>query len=572
MSFPSTQSASASAEQTTDTTLTHRAARLASSRAVFFTAIGLIYAIVIVVATLALNPYFSQTWDVNTFIQAAHRFLDGGNPFDLYAQSRTAQTWPYAYPPLHAFVTAIALFVGNIVPILPEYVGARMPTILADIGVAMVLYDIVKRQVNDETVARVAALLWLFNPITFYNTAVQGHFESEWLLFVLLAYRWFDTSRNIFLATIALAIAVLFKQTAIVFAVPIYVGSLVRWFVSWLDSRADTQTIQRSTDPTIQLTNVLTSAILFAFVIIIVCLPYLLYSDDFAYMNLTYVENVPVQTQSWLVALLGITRATPTAMTSDFFLFRYQTIVTMLATVVIAFLGARRNWSLYLTATLVAIVFFLTSRKVMGYYYVMLFPFLIAELLSKRRYTLLTITTFAVTYISLSPYYASWTNHNHWWIYAALGTLNSAFFVWLFLRMTADRRRTTADPSTPLHSAQDDTVSGQRSAVVVILGLFAGAAGAAILQPLISNNGSPIRAPIITAGLESNALIAFAALIIFIAIVIFIAYRATKNIVEASPRMTFVLILLFAPLFFSVYTLTKESTAVLEWVLKAAGV
>ncbi len=95
-------------------------------------------------------------------------------------------------------------------------------------------------------------------------------------------------------------------------------------------------------------------------------------------MNFTYVENVPVQTQSWIVALLGLTRDAPTAMTSDFFLFRCQTLVTIAAAIAIAFMGTRRNWSLYLTATLIAIVFFLTSKKVMGYYYVMLFPFLLA--------------------------------------------------------------------------------------------------------------------------------------------------------------------------------------------------
>jgi hypothetical protein len=48
------------------------------SRAVFFTSAALIYAITILAATLTLNPYFAQTWDVQTFIQAAHRFLDGG--------------------------------------------------------------------------------------------------------------------------------------------------------------------------------------------------------------------------------------------------------------------------------------------------------------------------------------------------------------------------------------------------------------------------------------------------------------------------------------------------------------
>src|SRR5574341_709874 len=52
-----------------------------------FTASIVLYATTIIFATLTLNAYFAQTWDVNTFIQAAHRFLDGESPFDLYAQS-----------------------------------------------------------------------------------------------------------------------------------------------------------------------------------------------------------------------------------------------------------------------------------------------------------------------------------------------------------------------------------------------------------------------------------------------------------------------------------------------------
>jgi len=575
MSFLGTRS-----EQSSPMTLTRAAS---SSRAVFFTVAALVYTVAIVFATLAFNPYFSQTWDVQTFIQAAHRFLDGGNPFDLYAASRVAQTWPYAYPPLHAFVVAIALFIGNLLPILPDYIWARVPTILADIGVALVLYDIVRRKANDETMARAAALLWLFNPVTFYDTAVQGHFESEWLLFVLLAYAWFETSRNIILPTIALAVAVLFKQTAIVFAIPMYVGWLGSWLVGWLDSRGNKlnnqPTNQPTNCPTVQLSNLFLSIILFVFIIGIICLPYLLYSNDFLYMNLTYVENVPVQTQSWLIAVLGLTRDAPTAMTSDFFLFRYQTIVTLLAAGVIALFGARRGWSVYLTATLIAIAFFLTSKKVMGYYYVMLFPFLLAELLPKRRFGLAAIATSVVTFISLSPYYASWTNHAHWWVYAVLGMVNSIFFVWLGLRLTKDGGRKTDDPSTASstrsarsESAQDDEVGRLRSAVMIAIGLFAGAVSAAILQPFISNNSSPIRAPIVAAGMESTASVVFAGLIGLILVVLFIANRLIKIDGARMSRAVFGIVIVFAPLFFSIYTLTKESTAIFEIALKALGV
>lgn len=511
----------------------------------FLASSGLVYAACIVAATLTLHAYFAQTWDVATFIQAGRALLDG-NPFDLYAQSRAAQHWPYAYPPLHAIVSALALVAGDALRVFPESVWVRVPPMLADIGVAVVLYRIIERK-SDVATARVAALVWLFNPITFYDTAVQGHFESEWLLCVLLAYLWFQDSRVV-MASVALAIAVLFKQIAILFAIPMWIFVLVgATHPSPLPQRV---------------TRLALSGIVFAIIVGAICLPYLLYSDDFWYMNLTYVENVPVQTQSWIVALLGWTRDKPNALTSDFFLLRYQTIISLLAAGVLAWVAARRGWSVYLAATLIAIAFFLTSRKVMGYYYVTLFPFLLAELAPKRRFDLMLIAVAATTYISLSPYYAAWVDHAHWWIYAILGTLNSLFFVWLCFALIADGRRQTADKFA---------VGGQRSAVVMTLGLFAGAVGAALLQPLAQNNTSPIRAPIIAPGMETTAAFAFVALIAFVVVVLAMIAYTTRG-AERISCVAWGIALIFAPLFFAVYYLTKETTAIFEIALKALGV
>ncbi|MBI5650461.1 MAG: hypothetical protein HZC40_08460 [Chloroflexi bacterium] len=547
-------------------------ARVWQSTPGFLLAISLLYVAIILAATLTLNAYFSQTWDVVTFIHAGQNLLDG-SPWDLYAQSRAAQNWPYAYPPLHAFVTALALMIGNVIGVLPDYAWARVPAILADIGVAIILFAMVRRK-SDEATARVAALIWLFNPLTFYDTAVQGHFESEWLVFVLLAYYWFENSRNFILPSIALAFAVLFKQIAILFALPIFVS----WFVRWVSKPTNY--------PTIKLSNLITSSFSFAAFIIAICLPFLLYSDDFAFMNLTYVENVPVQTQSWIVALLGMTRAAPNALTSDFFLLRYQTIVTLLVAGVIAFIAARREWNLYLTATLIALAFFLTSKKVMGYYYVMLFPFLVAEILPKRRFDLATIVIVATTWIALSPYYAAWVNHAQWWVYAILGSLNSLFFVWLFLVIASRPERNKVEskeaakqsPTSDveiLRFAQNDTFAfiraSQRPMILLSLGLCAASAGAALVQPIIASASSPIRAPILAPGMEMQAMIAFGSVIALSAITLVIGARAMR----AESRTTifaFGITLIFAPLFFAIYALTKESTAIFEIALKALGV
>jgi hypothetical protein len=566
----------------------------------FFAASGLLYGCTIVAATLTLNVYFAQTWDVNTFIHAARHLFDG-NPWDLYAASRAAQTWPFAYPPLHALAVAIALLVGDIVCAptgVPDYVWVRVPPALADIGVAVALYVIVRRKSNDESLARVAALLWLFNPVTFYDTAVQGHFESEWLLFVLLAYAWSEDARGIALPTIALAIAVLFKQIAILFALPLWAMSLRAVFLQWgLRSVKQSPRPQsgiacfgyRSAPQSFDsaslrsgrllamtgLARLAFSLVLFVLIVVAMCLPFLLHSDDFVYMNFTYVENVPVQTQSWIVGLLGVTRASPQALTSDFFLLRYQTIVTALAAVAITFLAMRRGWSLYLTATLIALVFFLTSKKVMGYYYVMLLPFLFVEALPKRRFDLALLAIVVTTWISLSPYYASWSDPAHWWIYALMGTANSLFFVWLFAeigtRMNADER---GEKISALVRARPRPINRVTPCVTlfVTLGLFAGAALTVFLQPFAPKTPSPIRAPILAPGTEWTVAAALTVLIALMVIALAIIARTTRDVDGAIPRAAWGIVLIFAPLFFAAYCLTKESTAVFEILLKALGV
>lgn len=521
-------------------------------RGIVFTASAVVYATLILSSAWTLNPYFAQTWDVVTFVHAAQSFLGGTNPFDLYAQSRAAQTWPYAYPPLHAMVVAAALLAGKLVPALPDYVVARVPAVLADIGIALALYRIVERKTSDENLARTAFLVWLFNPVTFYNTAVQGHFESEWLLPVLLAYLWVEESPGIVLPSLALGLGVLFKQVAILFAIPVWMAMAENLFYGNPRSRS------APGDRTRAGRRLAASLLISGAVIGVVVLPFLLYSNDFLYMNLTYVENVPVQTQSWMVALLGITRSVPNAFTSDFLLFRYQTFVTLLAAAAIAFIGVRRRWSLYLVGTLIALAFFLTSKKVMGYYYVMLLPFLLVECLPRRRLGLVLAAVVATTWIALSPYYAAWANPAHWWIYAVLGAANSVFFAWLGWQVTAADPPGQAEP-------------GLARLLFVTVGLFAAAVLAALAQPVVQSAGSAIRAPVVAPGMQENALVAGAAFAAVLIAALVLTAKWTRKVAGSVDKYAFALVLTFAPLFFAVYTLTKESTALFEIVINALG-
>lgn len=531
-----------------------------------------VYALAVVAAVFTLNPYFSQTWDAITFTHAARSFLSDGGWMGLYAQSRIERYWPYAYPPLHALVIAPLLAVGAGIP---DWFWVRVPPLVADLATGLLLYAIIARRTREQWLARLAFLVWLLNPVTFYDTAVQGHFEAEWLFFVLLAYWLGETRRGILFPTLALACGFLFKQTAIIFAVPYWIKLIVdARGVRVLDpggrssGRAQGALLQERAEGSVvngvwgrHLLPAFASVALFVVVVLVASLPFLLYSGDYVYMTLNYVAAVPLQTQSWLVGLAGL-------FGPDFWFLRLSSILVVAASILISFFSARRGSNPYLTATFITLAFYLLSQKVVGYYYVMILPFALVSLLPARRFGLLAILVAGTAYISLSPYFASWADPNHLPVYAALGLANSLFFLALFIYLWRNllRRGETFD-------ASEGGMTPPRLSFLS-LALFLAAAAAALLQPLVVNPTSPIRAPLVPPGLELNvvfAAIAFAAIILAILISFVVLTRRGGSETRPYQYAMFAAVLALAPLYFLTFTLTKESTAFVEVALKSLG-
>lgn len=496
---------------------------------------AVLYFALVIVTTLTLHPYFSQTWDVVTFINAGKSALSP-EWSALYAQSRADRYWPYAYPPLHAFVVAPFVAVGGWIP---DYLLVRVPPLLFDLALGILLYVIVAHKTQNKNFARLAMLIWLLNPVTWYDTAVQGHFEAEWLFFVVLAYFLYETKRDWILPSLALAIAFLFKQNAILFAMPLW---------AHLFFASDEKGLRRRVSQTIS------SMIVFAIPILVVSLPFLLSSNDYWYMNVQYVADVPLQTQSWLVALAGMFGA-------ENILLRASSILTFLAAALISIVAARRKMSVWLIATLIVLAFFLLSKKVVGYYYVMLLPFAIITLIPTKQFRLLLLIVVAISFISLSPYFASWANQDHWWIYSLPGMFNSALWVGIFVWLWRGGGKMREMGET-------------RALAFLSLALFFSAVAAALLQPFVNSQTSPIRAPLIANGFEMQALFVFFGYIAIVLVTLFAAVFFTRSLARASqiPPGAYALVVLLAPLYFLTYTLTKESTAALELLLKIIGI
>ena len=327
----------------------------------------------------------------------------------------------------------------------------------------------------------------------------------------------------------------------------------------------------------------------------------------------------------------------------DFLLLRLSSFVVVLTSVAISYFSSRRGASLYLTAILIALSFFLLSQKVVGYYYVIPLPFALVAFLPARRFGVLTLLVASTAWISLSPYFASWANPSHLPVYAVLGVANSllwfALFIYLWrglpsLPLQNVEKAANTSPlqmgqaaDRPLLQMQGQAATalllqkqGQAATALLLqkqgqaanapllqmgqaaiapllqkegqgevkvnalaflsVALFIEAVAAALLQPLVNNPTSPIRAPIVPPGLESNVLYASIAFVVII-LAVFIFAVALTRIPEASrgafqnrPYLSlgvFAIALVLAPVYFLTFTCTKESTAFVEIALKSLG-
>ncbi len=531
----------------------------------FLAIITIIYITLIIIIVLTINPYFARMWDVVTFIDAAESFRDGGSFFDLYARSRANRYWPYAYPPLHALVTLPFLFIHDIFTGIPDHLLARFPTIIFDIATAWLIYRILRK--HSTKTAQIGTLLWLFNPVTIYNIAAQGHFESEWIFFVLLAYYLHDEKRGgVYAPALSLAVAFLFKQIAVIFAIPYFLTLLI------------TPKIQRKASCSLYLCGnslfrVTIASVTFLAIVGAVCLPFILHSNDFAYMNLTYVSEVPVQTQSWILWLLSFkSYVTEPPLISELPLLKYQTWITMGAVVLLSVYALSRRKPLYEIGTLIALLFFLTSKKVMGYYYIMLFPFLLITLLPRGRHLLACGVIVFTSWVAHSPYYASWGNPAHLPIYAALGTINSAVFAYLFWQVWRGEHDETSHNSPCLFVVLSLTLEQFISALLQHLrALQIGANG--IFWRELEKITKPLswQEYLLVPGTELNAVVAFIIVGLLAFSLILVLWRGGRQGWGKISWQAWAIIAVFYPLFFATYYLTLESTAVFEFVMRIFG-
>jgi len=497
--------------------------------------LGLTYTVLTFVVAGALDPFWRNNWDVQIFVGAGRSFFDGGSPFDLYARSRAQFYWPYPYPPLYAMILAPFVWFHQVVSFLPEDLLVRVPVVAADGVMAALLYRLLR--VHGQREARVAALVWLMNPVLFYQTAVQAHQESVWLVPVVAAYAWLMRRGwdRLWVPSLLLVTAVALKQSAVMYLIPFGIALL------WRDNRWR---------------NVGLLTALFIIVFGGLALPFYLYSGDFFHMVFVEVPNMPVQTQSWVVWLLAMKGFLTAQTVSTFIYLRYQAVITLGLVAAISFIlvRQRRNW--FEVGLLVTIVFFLTSKKVMAYHYPMILPFLLLTYLPRKRWGTLALGLLWVSWIVVSPYYAPWARPEHLPWYAALGTLNSLFFLALAIDVYSEGKWVRERwARVGVGSA------GQVTSLAVLL--TTGFVVASLLHPFSQWPTPAGQRVLLVGGLLVAALVLTLAAYRLI-------WRSLRTPLLGEPAAglgkvaTLAVTLFFSPLFFTWFTMTKEVTRLIE--------
>lgn len=108
-----------------------------------------------------------------------------------------------------AFPSAvISYFETNLYPAL-----LKLPAILADFGIAYLIYKWTNK--------KWFSVLWLINPIVWYNSTIWGQYDSVINFFALLSFYLLD-KRNLMFSALSLALSLYIKASLLIF-VPIWV-------------------------------------------------------------------------------------------------------------------------------------------------------------------------------------------------------------------------------------------------------------------------------------------------------------------------------------------------------------
>lgn len=189
---------------------------------------------------LLISPFASHP-DVGNHVDWGIRFFEyGADKFYAPESNVWAFTWPNQPPGtilifasirlLYGFIFNLFWQVNVLVPLFPSVIVSfideylyvillKAPAIIADAGISYLIFRFLKKYKNEKA-AKLGAVIFLINPVVWYNSALWGQTDAVINFFALLSL-WFLFEKKPIFSAFAFAICLYIKISLIIF-VPIY--------------------------------------------------------------------------------------------------------------------------------------------------------------------------------------------------------------------------------------------------------------------------------------------------------------------------------------------------------------
>jgi Gpi18-like mannosyltransferase len=193
-----------------------------------------------VIVRVALAPFLAHPFDVYSWYVVGENALTGREPLSSFLAPYSYALFIFVFPATLAF-TIISAYAGSytvpmsslnavlnpgspwnitVVPGPLFDLLVKLPLILSDLVIAVLIYKLVKRHLNEEKLAVSASALWFLNPLTIWISSGWGMFDTLPALFTVLCFS-LVLDKRFALAGISLALAIAMKYYAVVLVFPL---------------------------------------------------------------------------------------------------------------------------------------------------------------------------------------------------------------------------------------------------------------------------------------------------------------------------------------------------------------
>ncbi len=155
-------------------------------------------------------------YDIDSFQLVGDAFLNGEEVYTSAARGR------HPYLPLQMYLIGATTFLSRVTPV-PFVPWLKLPAVLADVLITVVIYKAFRRWGETENTAVFWALLYALNPISVLVSAYHGQFDAIPVLLLLLSWFTWQFGRHLKQSAAFLGFAVLDKTWPILFLPVIFI-------------------------------------------------------------------------------------------------------------------------------------------------------------------------------------------------------------------------------------------------------------------------------------------------------------------------------------------------------------